>query len=36
MEKNSYEAPEVTLVDLVVEICNATSPIREDKEVEWL
>ncbi len=35
MEKDSYEAPEVTLVEMAMEICNATSSIIEGEEVGW-
>lgn len=35
MKKNNYVVPEVTLVEMAMEICNATSSIIEGEEVGW-
>ena len=36
LEKEQYEAPEVTPVEMAVEICNTTSSIVEGEEVDWI
>lgn len=36
LKKEQYEAPEVTPVEMAVEICNTTSSIVEGEEVGWM